>query len=67
MVRKTHLTKTFQSLKGTFMLEINIPGAQTLRLSHLILDYNGTLIPEGRIVASKSPWTALSTLKFSGS
>ena len=29
------------------MLEINIPGAQPLRLSHLILDYNGTLACDG--------------------
>jgi soluble P-type ATPase len=32
------------------MLEINIPGAQRLRLSHLILDYNGTLACDGSIL-----------------
>jgi len=32
------------------MLEINIPGAQTLRLSHLILDYNGTLARDGSLL-----------------
>jgi len=32
------------------MLDINIPGAQPLRLSHLILDYNGTLACDGAIL-----------------
>lgn len=32
------------------MLEINIPGAQPLLLSHLILDYNGTLACDGVIL-----------------
>ena len=31
------------------MLDIKIPGAQPLRLSHLILDYNGTLACGGAI------------------
>ena len=34
------------------MLDINIPGAQPLRLSHLILDYNGTLACDGSILPS---------------
>ncbi len=32
------------------MLEINLPGAQPLRLSHLILDYNGTLAADGSLL-----------------
>ncbi len=32
------------------MIEINIPGATPLRLSHLILDYNGTLACDGSIL-----------------
>jgi soluble P-type ATPase len=32
------------------MLDINIPGAQALRLSYLILDYNGTLACDGSIL-----------------
>ena len=32
------------------MLDLNIPGAQPLRLSHLILDYNGTLACDGSIL-----------------
>jgi soluble P-type ATPase len=32
------------------MLDINIPGAQPLRLSHLILDYNGTLACDGSLL-----------------
>ncbi len=32
------------------MLEIVIPGAQRLRLSHLVLDYNGTLAKDGSIL-----------------
>jgi soluble P-type ATPase len=32
------------------MLDINIPGAQPLHLSHLILDYNGTLACDGSIL-----------------
>jgi soluble P-type ATPase len=29
------------------MLEIDIPGGQLLRLTHLVLDYNGTLACDG--------------------
>jgi soluble P-type ATPase len=29
------------------LLEIRIPGAQTLRLSHLVVDYNGTIAVDG--------------------
>lgn len=32
------------------MLHIDIPGAHSLRLSHLILDYNGTLACDGSIL-----------------
>lgn len=32
------------------MLDINIPGAQPLRLRHLILDYNGTLACDGSLL-----------------
>ena len=32
------------------MLEINIPGAKPLLLSHLILDYNGTLACDGSLL-----------------
>jgi len=32
------------------MLEINIPGAKTLLLTHLILDYNGTLAGDGSLL-----------------
>ena len=32
------------------MLEMNIPGAQPLHLSYLILDYNGTLAYDGSIL-----------------
>jgi len=32
------------------MLEINIPGAKPLLLTHLILDYNGTLAGDGSIL-----------------
>lgn len=32
------------------MLEIAIPGADTLRLSHLVADYNGTLAQDGRLL-----------------
>ncbi len=32
------------------MMEINLPGAQPLRLSHLILDYNGTLAADGSLL-----------------
>ena len=36
------------------MLEINIPGAPTLRLTHLILDYNGTLAGDGAMLPGVS-------------
>jgi len=32
------------------MLEINIPGHETLNLSHLILDYNGTVAFDGHFL-----------------
>jgi soluble P-type ATPase len=32
------------------MLEISIPGGQTLRLSQLLLDYNGTLAADGSLL-----------------
>ncbi|WP_373498193.1 HAD family hydrolase [Desulfococcus sp.] len=32
------------------MIEIDVPGYKTLRLSHLVLDYNGTLAVDGRMV-----------------
>jgi soluble P-type ATPase len=32
------------------MLDINLPGAQPLGLSHLILDYNGTLARDGSLL-----------------
>ncbi|MBM4285259.1 MAG: ATPase P [Deltaproteobacteria bacterium] len=36
------------------MLEIAIPGAPTLRLAHLLLDYNGTLACRGMLVEGVS-------------
>ncbi len=33
------------------MIDINIPGFKELRLSHLILDYNGTIACHGRLLA----------------
>ena len=32
------------------MLEVTIPGHKTLNLSHLVLDYNGTIACDGRIL-----------------
>lgn len=32
------------------MLELPIPGREPLRLAHLVLDYNGTLAVDGRLV-----------------
>ncbi len=32
------------------MIEVVIPGAATLRLSHLVLDYNGTLALDGELL-----------------
>jgi soluble P-type ATPase len=37
---------------GNRLIEINIPGATPLVLSHLILDYNGTLACDGSILPS---------------
>lgn len=33
------------------MIEIDIPGFKHLRLEHLVLDYNGTLAVDGRLMA----------------
>ena len=32
------------------MIELNIPGRGNLRLSHLVLDVNGTLAKDGRLL-----------------
>jgi len=32
------------------MIAVEIPGAQTLRLEHLVLDYNGTLAIDGKLI-----------------
>jgi soluble P-type ATPase len=32
------------------MLEIPVPGFKTLRIDHLVLDYNGTLACDGRLI-----------------
>ena len=37
------------------MLTINIPGREELNLSHLILDYNGTIAEDGEIIESIRP------------
>ena len=37
------------------MLKINIPGREELILSHLILDYNGTIAEDGEIIESIHP------------
>ncbi|MGD8492453.1 MAG: ATPase P [Desulfobacterales bacterium] len=33
------------------MLEIDIPGRETLRLKHIVLDYNGTIACDGALIA----------------
>ena len=37
------------------MLNIQIPGREELILSHLILDYNGTIAEDGEIIESIRP------------
>ena len=37
------------------MLKIQIPGREELTLSHLILDYNGTIAEDGEIIDSIRP------------
>ena len=37
------------------MISIQIPGRETLTLSHLILDYNGTIAEDGEIIESIRP------------
>ena len=32
------------------MIELDIPGGETLRISHLVLDYNGTLARDGELL-----------------
>jgi soluble P-type ATPase len=31
------------------MIELNIPGCRQFKLSHLVLDFNGTLAQDGRL------------------
>jgi len=45
------------------MIEISIPGYKTLRLEHLVLDYNGTLACDGEMIPGvKEGLVALSDL-----
>jgi soluble P-type ATPase len=37
------------------MIEIEIPGAERLRLAHLVLDYNGTLALDGHLLEGVAP------------
>ena len=37
------------------MLNVNIPGRGALELSHLVLDYNGTIAEDGEIIESIRP------------
>ena len=37
------------------MIEISIPGRENLTLSHLVLDYNGTIAEDGEIIPSIRP------------
>jgi soluble P-type ATPase len=37
------------------MITISIPGWRELRLAHLVLDYNGTLACDGRLIEGVSP------------
>ena len=37
------------------MIEIEIPGFQVLQLSHLVLDYNGTLAVNGELIEGMKP------------
>lgn len=37
------------------MLEIPIPGAETLRLEHLVADFNGTLALDGELLPGTAP------------
>ena len=42
------------------MIEIDVPGYQTLQLKHLVLDYNGTIACDGALIAGvKKSLTAL--------
>lgn len=40
------------------MMEIDIPGYKTLRLRHLVLDVNGTLAKDGRLIRGVAPTLA---------
>lgn len=41
------------------MINISVPGWRELRLAHLVLDYNGTLACDGRLIEGVSPLLAL--------
>jgi soluble P-type ATPase len=45
------------------MIEVDVPGYKTLRLDHLVLDYNGTLAVDGRLIDGVG--TALNRLSAS--
>ena len=50
-----HNVETFSSDGGnSIMLEITIPGYRTLRIEHLVLDYNGTLACDGKLAEGVS-------------
>ena len=37
------------------MITVNIPGREEIRLSHLVLDYNGTIAEDGEIIEAIRP------------
>ncbi len=45
------------------MIEVDVPGDKRLRLNHLVLDYNGTLAVDGRLIQGVG--TALNQLSAS--
>jgi soluble P-type ATPase len=38
-------------IDGVVMIEIVIPGGATLKIEHLVLDYNGTLALDGELIS----------------
>lgn len=44
------LNECLQTRKGIIMIEISIPGRDTLRIEHVVLDYNGTIAVDGALI-----------------
>ena len=42
---------TRANIRQATMIKIEIPGRETIEIEHVVLDYNGTIALDGRLIA----------------